>query len=430
MRLLLILTAAFLGAAAFAQPSSSPIYSAESMIDRSDTIFIGKVVEVDYALDRSKGLVTTLQLEETLKGDPAPRIDLSIWRTEDSLLDWKRRGMRVLVLTMRENTPAYGVDVYPLDEDMRIPKADFSFLHGEADVLEFVKRRIKLHPTEINTDYFVRPFPQRDDSKEWFANLEQSGIFLGQISGLAVPIDERLEKWGQSLIKSKDRDQVQLALGALAYFKSDRNAALIKPLLKSNFYYVDKHPTENAGIEGHYFEIRYQAAELLKRWSIPFEMPVLRVDVEAYDQVKDLQWQGEPTRRALQILYKFHNLTSLRIWGYHVGYGELSVVAQVKTLISLSLMRVEGLEDSSLAALQNMPNLRTLDLNETDLTDAGLDEIAKIKSLRNLSVAFTKVTEAGLQKLAEARPNIAVSGGPPPQAGSSAPGLTGHITFR
>jgi hypothetical protein len=56
--------------------------------------------------------------------------------------------------------------------------------------------------------------------------------------------------------------------------------------------------------------------------------------------------------------------------------------------------------DQTLALLKDAPNLYSLNLRGTKVTDAGLQQIAGLKSLVRLHLEKTAVTDAGLDHLA------------------------------
>lgn len=70
-------------------------------------------------------------------------------------------------------------------------------------------------------------------------------------------------------------------------------------------------------------------------------------------------------------------------------------------LVQVRLMG-EKFGDSDLALVVGLPDIRTLNVSNSNVTNEGLKEIAKIKSLRSLDLSRTKVTEiASLTALAD-----------------------------
>ena len=55
-----------------------------------------------------------------------------------------------------------------------------------------------------------------------------------------------------------------------------------------------------------------------------------------------------------------------------------------------------------------LPNLRTLSLAGTDVTDAGLAHLAGLPNLKTLYLGDTQVTDVGVAKLKMALPNVVI----------------------
>lgn len=64
------------------------------------------------------------------------------------------------------------------------------------------------------------------------------------------------------------------------------------------------------------------------------------------------------------------------------------------------LLRSEKANDATLAHLEGLTRLRTLNLDSTAVTDAGLKHLKNLTTLQRLSVYGTKVTDAGMKHLA------------------------------
>jgi hypothetical protein len=65
-------------------------------------------------------------------------------------------------------------------------------------------------------------------------------------------------------------------------------------------------------------------------------------------------------------------------------------------------------EDKDLVHLQNIPNLKTLDLGSTQITDAGLEHLRSIDSLEFVVLTRTMATVKGIENLRKALPNTDV----------------------
>lgn len=77
-------------------------------------------------------------------------------------------------------------------------------------------------------------------------------------------------------------------------------------------------------------------------------------------------------------------------------------------------LRGSKVTDAGLTSLRKLPGLRTLDLGALGITDAGLASLGRLEGLRRLDVAGTSVTEEGLLALLRDRPALKVT--PTPRA--------------
>lgn len=103
-------------------------------------------------------------------------------------------------------------------------------------------------------------------------------------------------------------------------------------------------------------------------------------------------------------------LTGLRI--LHLPYNRLgdAAVAHLAGLVKLQAIDLDafdvnrkgfGVGDEAMKVLAQLPELASVHLRLTKVTDAGLAELAKNKSLRDISVPGTKVSDAGLAHLGQ-----------------------------
>jgi hypothetical protein len=390
---------------ALAQPTARPVFSLESRVDEASLIFVGHITEVQVREQQAP--LSTVTVDEFIRGNDAKRsYDLAIWKPVDELADLKRRGVR-LILFVKQEAPQYPQAVFQLsDSVLKAPLADFTFLKGGISILKFVKDRVQAHPEA--SGYYVVPLLEGEAGSAWHQELVDSGDSGSMISGLAVPIDARLEKWARSSIHSKDLQLVSRAIAALGYFKSTANIDLVKTQLTSNLHdaYYDQ---ENNGYEMRMYRIRRQAHEILTKWGVDVEQPLLEERVPVFDELKELYWQGPVTSEKLQILPKFKKLANLQFFTPKLTHDDMVLISQVKTLTDLGLGNTE-IADNDLAPLAELPRLEKLSLANLSITDEGLKHVAKIKSLREVWVAGTELTQSGLLWLADQRPDIKVTG--------------------
>lgn len=70
-----------------------------------------------------------------------------------------------------------------------------------------------------------------------------------------------------------------------------------------------------------------------------------------------------------------------------------------ESITSLQLSTTAVTEGAVVEALKKMPNLKKLNLSQTEFTDAGLDAVAQLKSLEWLNLYGTMMTDEGILKL-------------------------------
>ena len=64
--------------------------------------------------------------------------------------------------------------------------------------------------------------------------------------------------------------------------------------------------------------------------------------------------------------------------------------------------------EAMLLALDNLPDLRALDLSGVPINDSDLEHVMPLKKLRKLVLTGTKVTDEGVKKLQQALPNCTI----------------------
>jgi hypothetical protein len=110
--------------------------------------------------------------------------------------------------------------------------------------------------------------------------------------------------------------------------------------------------------------------------------PVVMIDFAGHPEFQD-EW--------LQHLLRFPELTTVRL-------------------------AETALTDSGLNQLKQLPKLTELILNDTAVTDVGLIKLADCKTLRTLAVSGTRVTEAGTTVLRKALPQLKIITEPPKES--------------
>ncbi|WP_442510788.1 hypothetical protein SH528x_002431 [Novipirellula sp. SH528] len=87
--------------------------------------------------------------------------------------------------------------------------------------------------------------------------------------------------------------------------------------------------------------------------------------------------------------------------------GDTLVARASHTLERLSFHRTR-LNDASLTALGDLPNVHFLDLTRTRVSDASIDYLAGLPSLKALTIRRCKISENGKRKLENLRPDVKI----------------------
>jgi Leucine-rich repeat (LRR) protein len=111
----------------------------------------------------------------------------------------------------------------------------------------------------------------------------------------------------------------------------------------------------------------------------------------------------------LDLLAGLVDLRELDLSRQPVAAAELAVVAGFKKLRRLNLSQATRLGDEIVEIVNELPDLESLYLSGTALSDDGLQALAGRESLRAVSVGATEVTAAGVQEFQKRRPQVAVT---------------------
>jgi hypothetical protein len=113
--------------------------------------------------------------------------------------------------------------------------------------------------------------------------------------------------------------------------------------------------------------------------------------------VKDL----EPIRQLPELLSL--NLVDSELEDF--GLAPIGAAGSLPNLVTLALINTR-LTDASVTSLRNLPRLATILLEGMPFTDAGVANLCALTPLAPFSLARTRVTDAGLAVLTEKRPNL------------------------
>lgn len=113
---------------------------------------------------------------------------------------------------------------------------------------------------------------------------------------------------------------------------------------------------------------------------------------------------GEPAYKAIGSLTE---LTELELFHQSPKPGWLKHLAG---LSHLKKLEVGAFADEDAAALSSLPELETLIINETALTDKGLESLLKLPKLKALHVDKTKTTKQAYLAAKQTHPNVMIHG--------------------
>jgi hypothetical protein len=94
------------------------------------------------------------------------------------------------------------------------------------------------------------------------------------------------------------------------------------------------------------------------------------------------------------------NVRTLRLNEMQLSADEFAAIGRIKTLRVLVLFRTNA-SDENLRQLRGLPHLEGLNLSSTEITDAAVDEIIKFKTLRSLCLGNVAVTPKAVARLKE-----------------------------
>ena len=266
--LLLIVTGS-----AHAQPGYTIVESLDSMVMNSDHVFIGKVKEFkedDWDV-RPRCYQVLFEVQESLKiKDPltppavklvlpsAGAADLAKWKTQSSRVlvasDWesKRNGKFIDLDAEHSNTLTAGFQLLP-DGD--------SITRAAKEIIASAPAHVKrIHTFELKVPESIRAK----------MSIFDHAIFL------RVPVDKRLEKKAQILMRSKVPHERTIGLRAIRYFKTKDNIATTRDLLADPF--KQRHHATKQQFD--VYEVRKEAWNNFLVWGVEADKPILREDVE------------------------------------------------------------------------------------------------------------------------------------------------------
>jgi hypothetical protein len=265
---------------ALAQPLSAKTQSIESIVANADLVFIGKLFDfrrAEESHDRDEHEIT-IAIEETVKQKPYPfqhevhpKFRCRIVRPASVLANWKKHSSRVLV-ALDSDVPQNSSVIELTPDKLEVMSADVRLIRDPEAVIELARKAVHRLPANIKRVYTFELQVPREvvAGTSWETAYQTSGHLR-----LSVPVDQYLEKRAQESVRSKDPERRSEGVAALAYFKSDENLALVRPLLNdADVTYFglgkDGKPVERV------YGVRHAAYQTLKTWGIDVKEPVIR----------------------------------------------------------------------------------------------------------------------------------------------------------
>jgi hypothetical protein len=282
----------------YAQIGYSPL-SIEWLTASSDVVAVASVADL-ASKDRTpepgetrsqwQWVTVTLKVRATLKGKARKTVVFVVERPrgDDTFSRWKESGQSVLWFLQesgdkKEELPpdfpalpkgqprlrkfSYGQIV--LGSPMtgkRVPQPvfsmDFSVLDEEDKIIEAVKAAVARRDKAPARLLWIR-MPYEVAARSGKA---------GDANQLGVPVNSRLEELGRGWVGSKEAWLREASVQALAPFKSEANAAILKRLLDDKASWIETKD----GRQERVYHIREAAYKTLQEWKVAVPQPLLR----------------------------------------------------------------------------------------------------------------------------------------------------------
>ena len=263
---------------AHAQPLVARTQSIESTVANADLVFIATLVNfrrAEQGNDRD-GHKATIAIEETLKqkpfnDEPYRGLSLHIPRPASVLADWKERSSRLMV-AYDEYAPEQTAVIELVPDKLEVMTADVKLIRDPESVIRLARDATNRLPANIKRVHtFELHVPREVVARTSWETYYNTGGHLM----LSVPVDQHLEKRAQDSVRSENPHRRGEGARALAYFKSDENMSLVRPLLDDpGITYSQPAHDDEAG--ERVYGVRYSAYQTLKSWGIDVEKPVFR----------------------------------------------------------------------------------------------------------------------------------------------------------
>ena len=400
-----------------AQPGYTVVPCLDVLAVNSTSVFIAKVVNLCGAAPCDGQNNVIVNIEGFLKGgnqtgETQEHINNA---STSSLLDWKEHGNTLLMFSGTDDQPPYAVQnvekVFDLsDPNLKALTENMQVLTGADQIVRAAENAIARWPGVARIYTAQRDVP-----------LEVAGL-LG-VAGppvTYVPADTNLERWAESVLQERNSGEEGWrrrfeAVSALRYFKSDGHVQLLTQLLSDPSTSVVRSAEDNMGVEVRAFRVREEAYEVLTNWGVKVAKPVVQMETSRPEAVTtvSISFKRDFVGHAdLDALARFPNLQVLNLVNdRRMTDQAFRSLGALKTLRTVDLSG-SSVNDLRLMYLSRLPDLVTLRLNNTAITNDALETVAGFTSLRELDVIGTHLTKSALDILQEQRPELEIRTGP------------------
>ena len=124
--------------------------------------------------------------------------------------------------------------------------------------------------------------------------------------------------------------------------------------------------------------------------------PVIGIDFQESKRLSD---------KYLHLLRQFPNLTSLSLRNTKITDAGMKEIGKLHTLKSLNLWNTP-ITDAGLREIRELNGLTELILVSTKITDVGFAKISNFKNLKTLDIAGIQLNDANVTRLMKTLPNI------------------------
>jgi len=375
----------------------------------SKEIFTGSLIDFGARNDQTGRSDLSIEVTESIKGELRGRVHLHVFSPEQDLLRWKRLGSPLLV-AMPGDARQEPTIIDLSDDNLAVFTADLKLLRTSEDVLRVMRERVRKSSGVKNIDEYTRHVPVSQIEGKLPAQ-RTSGSFsrIGQLETIAlrVPVDERLEKYGQKLVTSKSLGERIQGIDIIRRFNTPGNIDRLKQMLSDPAWTWTFNSTTNKTIAYSINSVRLSAFEALQSMGVSCPRPFAEDPADPLARVVSVDLMNRALTAAdIDDLNQYPRLIDLSVASDKLDSGVISSIGRLKPLKILYLQGTD-ITDDGLARLAELPNLAYLNLANTPVTSIGLATLSKFKALRRVDVGFGE-SDPGVVRLRELRPDIEV----------------------